>query len=166
MKTNEYGKFGPRLIRQRHVVSKQFSLVQCRHRRTHHQNSYNSQSTLYEALLHKITILGLGHTIKKKQVDCDNHKMNCTAASRARLVIRSSSLITTSWTRNTVRAFHRGAKIPAITASEARRRPTNNTRCQNTASLPVKLPTTTRTIFIQTQSTPNQVSDSTDRVNY
>lgn len=49
------------------------------------------------------------------------------------------------------RSIHQSARIPAITTSQARHRPT--LRVGHQKSLP--LPSTNRTIYIQTQSTPN-----------
>lgn len=100
----------------------------------------------------------LFHSISSTLKSATTVNMNYTTAIRTRLLTRPCAIVNTTWSRSTIRSFHRGAKVPAITASEARRRPTNNTSCQTTASLPAKLPTTTRTIFIQTQPTPNQVS--------
>lgn len=53
------------------------------------------------------------------------------------------------------RTFHRATRIPAITASQARRRPTVNAECQVIATFPPQTSLTARTIFIQTQDTPN-----------
>lgn len=53
------------------------------------------------------------------------------------------------------RAFHRATRIPAITASQARRRPTVNSKCQVVATIPTQPSLSARTIFIQTQDTPN-----------
>lgn len=53
------------------------------------------------------------------------------------------------------RSFHKATKIPAITSSQARKRPSIHTECQKSATLPLQTPQAARTIFIQTQSTPN-----------
>lgn len=53
------------------------------------------------------------------------------------------------------RSFHKASRIPAITASQARRRPTPNAECQHVATFSPQSATSARTIFIQTQSTPN-----------
>jgi len=54
-----------------------------------------------------------------------------------------------------IRSFHRATRIPAITSSQARRRPTVASECQTVATFPAQVPQTARTIFIQTQDTPN-----------
>lgn len=53
------------------------------------------------------------------------------------------------------RSFHKATRIPAITSSQARRRPNLNADCQTVATFPSQPPLTSRTIFIQTQDTPN-----------
>ncbi|KAK5940764.1 hypothetical protein PMZ80_007181 [Knufia obscura] len=55
----------------------------------------------------------------------------------------------------TTRSFHRATRVPAITSSQARRRPTLNAECQTVATFPAQVPQAARTIFIQTQDTPN-----------
>lgn len=57
--------------------------------------------------------------------------------------------------RSQTRSFNRAARIPALTSSHARRRPTLNSDCQTTTTFPTQVPLTARTIFIQTQDTPN-----------
>ena len=55
------------------------------------------------------------------------------------------------------RSVHRSARLPAITASEARRRPTWKAHQHSTVQARVNgpSPSSKRTIFIQTENTPN-----------
>lgn len=53
------------------------------------------------------------------------------------------------------RSFHKATRIPAITSSQVRKRPNLNADCQTVATVPSQTPPTARTIFIQTQDTPN-----------
>ncbi|KAK5071899.1 hypothetical protein LTR64_004322 [Lithohypha guttulata] len=57
--------------------------------------------------------------------------------------------------RSQARHFHQAIRTPAITSSQARRRPTPSSKVQTAATFPTQGPQTARTIFIQTQDTPN-----------
>lgn len=57
--------------------------------------------------------------------------------------------------RTQTRQFSRVSRIPAITASQARKRPTITSRSPISISSPQQTQPTARTIFIQTQDTPN-----------
>lgn len=54
-----------------------------------------------------------------------------------------------------IKGIHRSARIPAITSSHTRRRPTVTGDHQRFAPLPALSAPSARTIFIQTQETPN-----------
>ena len=66
-----------------------------------------------------------------------------------------SLFATATATTQQIRSFNRAARIPSITASQARKRPTLNSECQTATTFPSPVILTARTIFIQTQDTPN-----------
>lgn len=83
----------------------------------------------------------------------------CTIFARSpRTLARPATVFRDSLQRSQtykIRSFHRATRIPAITSSQARKRPTVDTECQTTATFPSSVPLAARTIFIQTQDTPN-----------
>lgn len=86
--------------------------------------------------------------------------MNSPALSRslrplARSIQCGSDTIFASRSRQAARGLHRSTKLPAITASQIRRRPHLNRDHQKAAAITSSNVPTSRTIFIQTQDTPN-----------
>ncbi|KAJ9654965.1 hypothetical protein H2198_006079 [Neophaeococcomyces mojaviensis] len=81
-----------------------------------------------------------------------------TLLRASRTAIRSNTLLKPSLLHSSSprsRLYHRATRLPAITASKARRRPILTTETQNAAPFFKQTPLTARTIFIQTQDTPN-----------